>query len=161
MFNILAETFSDTIKTENYDLSQIQGIPFFYKKYGYSYAIPLIRNICLKPDKITDSPANNYKFIKAGLQDVPQLKNLYNTDNLFIKTARTEKIGKYLLKSALTTATAAETWLVLNKKKEITGYFRISNSTEWGNNLFVNEVSKLTGKQAINVLSKLKSLCLA
>ena len=45
LFNILAETFSDTLKAGNYDISQIQGIPFFYKKYGYSYAIPLIRNI--------------------------------------------------------------------------------------------------------------------
>ena len=159
LFNILAETFSDTIKAENYDISQIQGIPFFYRKYGYNYAIPLIRNICIKPDKIKAFSAGNYKFMKAGLQDIPQLKNLYNTDKLCIKTIRTEKIWKYLLKYASNTATAAETWVILNKKKEITGYFRLSVLNEWGNNLFVSEVSRLTKKQANEVLVKLGSLC--
>jgi GNAT superfamily N-acetyltransferase len=41
LIRALVERFKELLREGGYDLSQIQGIPYFYRQFGYEYAMPL------------------------------------------------------------------------------------------------------------------------
>jgi hypothetical protein len=41
LIRTLNEHFTTLLHTEGFDLSHIQGIPYFYRQFGYEYALPL------------------------------------------------------------------------------------------------------------------------
>ena len=47
LFSLLYKYFNHLLLEGRYDISSIQGIPFFYRKYGYDFILPLGRSIHL------------------------------------------------------------------------------------------------------------------
>lgn len=74
------EHFHKVVAERGFDLSIIQGIPYYYRQFGYAYAIdhtPLTRLVAWQ---IPDIPAENsarYRWRPATVDDVAVLEQLY------------------------------------------------------------------------------------
>ena len=138
-------------------LSLIQGIPYFYRQFGYEYALPLEGGLLLGGrDLPRAAPEAVFTFRQASAEDLPVLMRLYEqaAEDLAIGTVRDREIWSYLF-SHNTGALACETWLVEDAAGRAAGYFRLPEY-HFGEELAVNEVSRLDHDAALAVLGWLK-----
>ena len=144
-----------------YDLSHVQGIPYFYRQFGYEYAIPLEAQWQIEPYRIPDAPAGGYSVRQATLDDLPALMQLYDeaAGDLSIHAVRDEAIWRFLFGPSQQTELAAETWMLTDAAGEPAGYFRITHEG-FGSGLIVSEVSRLGRAPAMAALAHMKRLAL-
>jgi hypothetical protein len=161
LIRLLNERFTELLRESTFDLSHIQGIPFFYRQFGYEYAIPLEVDWRIEPHLIPErGPAGDeYRLRQATMDDVPALMRLYEqaTCQLGISAARDEAIWRYLLGPSMSTEMAAETFLALDPAGRQVGYMRVARHG-FGTGLNVGETSQLTWDTALAMLRHLKLL---
>jgi len=59
----LVAEFHKRVADKGYDLSVIAGIPYFYRQFGYEYAIPIDEETRIKINQIPDyEPKHNIRF---------------------------------------------------------------------------------------------------
>lgn len=139
-------------------LSLIQGIPYFYRQFGYEYALPLEGGLLLSHRELPMAPPETFTFRQATPVDAPLLQDLYvqAAHDLAIATVRTEETWRYLLSHGVG-ALACETWLVLDDSGSAAGYIRLP-VVHFDEELAVNEVSRLDHAPALATLRWLKQL---
>jgi GNAT superfamily N-acetyltransferase len=98
----LIERFHRLVSDQGYDLSIINGIPYYYRQYGYSYALDLNNADSLPSSKIPaadEQELNRFHLRKATPGDVTELVKLYNqaTSSLQIRDLRDQKYWQFLL----------------------------------------------------------------
>ncbi len=161
----LNDQFMKEARQDGFLLSIIQGIPYFYRQFGYRSAIKLIPDLRVEYHQISFPPGllKKVSIRKARKTDIPVLERLYNERSslLDISTRRDKLIWEFLLGPSQKTEYAAETWLVSEKSKgkqpEPAGYFRIQRKG-FGPGLIVNEASRMDRGTAAAVLEKLKAI---
>ena len=146
----------------SFHLSHIQGIPYFYRQFGYEYAIPLEGGCRLELNQVPTEEKEKTTPFSCRLMtkaDAPVVRRLYDeADGRFqIHAIRDKRIWEYLLKYTEDTETEREGWIVENAKGEIVGSFFI-RKREFGEGLEVAEASVLSYDAAISVLRHLKKL---
>ncbi len=157
--------FKDLLRSGEYDLSHIQGIPYYYRQFGYEYALPLEGGWQIRPDQIPGSVPENargFSFRLATLDDISALEQWYDdnaTRDLEISAVRDRDIWCYLLTHQGYTQSSAETWLVLDASQNPVGYFRVA-AFGFGAGLIMEESSRLSHPAAVAALGHLKTLCL-
>jgi predicted acetyltransferase len=157
----LNERFSTLLGEGGYLLSHIQGIPYFYRQFGYDYAMPLEAHWRVELDTIVNSQPSaprRFHFRPATVSDIPLLTRLYRESAALLDIAaeRDEEIWPYLLGPSTGTAMVADTWLALDESGPA-GYFRVAQHG-FGSGLIVNEASRLSLEAAEAVLYHLKSI---
>ena len=162
LIRALNERFSALLHAGGYDLSHIQGIPYFYRQFGYDYAIPLEPHWRVELDTISDTgPAarQRLQFRPATVADVPLLARLYdeNAATLDIRAERDADVWRYLLGPSTQTEIVADTWLALTEDGAAAGYFRVARHG-FGTGLIVSETSRLNMETAEAVLRYLKGI---
>lgn len=148
-------------------LSCIQGIPYFYRKFGYDYALPLEAGWRLELRQVLAPPANLYNFRHATLEDATALSSLYEqaSASLTVHTERSPETWRYLLHERdQSDAMATETWILSESAPEDPatpgkpmGYLRIPWH-HFGQELTINETSDLGFEMAWAVLHHAKTL---
>ena len=140
-------------------LSQIQGIPYYYRQFAYEYALPLEGGLRLEIRHIPDPPDVPFMFRLATGDDLPALMRLYDdaARNLAIHTVRDEATWRYLLTYTDGTETECENWLIHDVDGRIAGYMRLPEH-HFGEELVVSEVSRLGFEAALMTLQHLKML---
>lgn len=153
------ELFKQRLRERGCLLSQIQGIPYFYRQFGYEYALPLERWLKLQVRRIPDRPESAFTFRQATLDDVPTLTRLYDeaAPDLAIHTARDEAIWRYLLTNTKGTVMERDTLLIQDPGGQTAGYACIAHHG-FGEELNVNEVSRLSYDAALATLQHFKQL---
>ncbi len=144
-------------------LSHIQGIPYYYRQFGYEYALPLEGGLRLELRDVPsaeDSPAETFTFRLATPEDIPALMRWYEeaARDLVIHAVRDEAIWRYLLTDAQGTETAAQFWIVQSEGNEggrAVGYVALPQQ-HFGKELAVGEVSRLGFDPALATLRQLK-----
>jgi len=144
-----------------YDLSHIQGIPYFYRQFGYEYAIPLEGGLRLYLESIPHIETS-YTTRLATVDDIPALVGWYETMNtsLSISAYRDAAIWNYLLGAGMQTETAADTWIVLDAQQQAIGYFRVAHHNDFGVGLVLNEVSSLPHEALLMVIQQAKAIAI-
>jgi len=74
----LNRLYEQTMAEKGYIISVIRGIPYYYRKIGYEYAIPLDHRMFLS---LSNIPLDNLEFLKirkAELDDIDFIENNYN-----------------------------------------------------------------------------------
>lgn len=160
LVRLLMSRHRELLREGEFDLSHIQGIPYFYRQFGYEYAMPLDVHWNLELHSLPDKSAESaYCFRLATAQDIPVLMRFYSeaTKTLSISTLRDESVWRYLLEHSPSTVVGAETWLVTDADDQPIGYFRLPFEG-FGNGLIVNETSRLNHEIAAAVLIHLKGI---
>ena len=158
LVRILVARFDELLREGDFDLSPIQGIPYFYRRLGYEYALPLEADWRFELYQVPDTPSG-YSFCQATLDDLPVLMAMYDqaAADLSIHAVRDEAVWRYLFGPSLQTEMTAQTWLVQDRAGQVAGYFRLPERG-FGQGLIINEVSQLSHDAALAVLGQLKTL---
>lgn len=152
--------FEELMREGDYDLSHIQGIPYFYRQFGYEYAMPLeawcrveLHNFKAPPD------GSAYTFSPASEADIPTLMSLYDAaaERLEISAMRDEAIWRYLLGPSLQTDMAGHPWLIYGPNNTPAGYLRVM-PVGFGEGLICGEASLLSADAALAALQWLVAL---
>jgi predicted N-acetyltransferase YhbS len=79
-------------------LSHLQGIPYYYRQFGYTYALPLNANVRLELRDVPAEPAPAVDIRQASAADIPALAQLYAeaARDLDIHAVRDRAIWEYL-----------------------------------------------------------------
>lgn len=134
-------------------LSLIQGIPYFYRQYGYEYAIPLEGCLRFTGRDLPPATEARFSFRPAVLDDIPLLARLYDEAgcDLPIRTARDETVWRYLFQHTPGTETEAETLVIEDEGGRVAGYLRLP-AHHFFDELTVNETSRLGYDAAVATL---------
>jgi predicted N-acetyltransferase YhbS len=96
--------FHDAVSAQNFDLSIIEGIPYYYRQFGYAYATDHVTSEALLSSHIPDLPAHvaPVRLRPATEVDVPQLAQFYDVtmSALDLTTLRSTDIWHYMLAAA-------------------------------------------------------------
>lgn len=147
----LDRRFKELLAAGEYDISHIQGIPYFYRQFGYEYALPLEGGYHVPLHTVPPIP-EGVTFRKATVDDIPTLVKLYDAASsaLSISAVRDAETWAYLFGPAQQTETASDFWLVY-QAGEPSAYWRHAHHG-FGNGLIVAEVSALSVEAAAAVL---------
>ena len=130
--NYLYSYFDRLLTEGKYDFSSIQGIPYFYRKYGYDFVLPLIRNIALPVRNIPETKLEDSPFLlditirHADEDDQKVMMGLLQEENqkLLITSIRDEQLWKVQEQFKMNDSLSFET-MVLEREGSVDGYFRI------------------------------------
>ena len=151
--------FKHRLHERGFLLSHIQGIPYYYRQFGYEYALPLEGGLRLETRHVPTPPTGPFTFRLATLDDLPTLMRLYDeaAQDLAIHTVRDEPTWRYLLAHTDSTETECENWLIQNADGQNVGYMRLPRH-HFGEELVVSEASRLGFDAALAALNHLKTL---
>ena len=165
LMRLLYREFEATLAEEGFDLAVVQGIPGFYRRFGYYYSIPLEPHIDiplhLVPYSTGEGDGGAYDFRLAEEGDIPFLLGEdegYRRSN-FISVFRDGAHWKYLLTYSPKIACGSEFWIMEGREREERCYFRISRQG-FGAGLIVSEVSEGISDDALtNLFAFCKKIC--
>jgi predicted N-acetyltransferase YhbS len=151
--------FKELLREGGYHLSQIQGIPYFYRQFGYEYAIPLEGGWVCELRHLPADEGEAYHFRQATGEDIPTLARMYDEAAKVsaIYCPRSRAIWDYLMTHGLETETAREFWLVLDEEDQPVGYWGIALHG-FGNGLIVCEASRLIQPMGAAIMPRLRRM---
>ncbi len=143
LLSALACRFDEILRAEGYLLSHIQGIPWFYRKFGYEYTLPLENKVLLELRHVTEAGARPVVFRKAGEKDLAILDTFYKESigALDLAAVRSKEEWSYLLGPSMNGDYAADTYMVESGARAV-GYCRVPKKG-FGEGLILGECSNL------------------
>ncbi|MCC6166284.1 MAG: GNAT family N-acetyltransferase [Caldilineaceae bacterium] len=150
--------FKERLAERGCVLSIIQGIPFYYRQFGYDYALPLEGGWRLELRQAPSTPETGHNLRRATLDDLPSLQSLYAraVRSLTIHAVRTPEIWRYLLEPYMTpVADSRQTWAVCAADGAVAGYARLPEF-HFGAELVVDEASLVSADAGLALLAHLR-----
>ena len=148
----LNHRFDHRLQDENYDLAVIQGIPGFYRKFGYQYSIPLENHLEVPLHLMDESRESDFVIRDATLEDIPFLirqDKLYQ-EKYFLSVNRSKEQWAYLLTHSKDTEYGADYWIIEHANGE--KYYARIPYTGFGYGLIISEVSEQISWPAMEAL---------
>lgn len=148
--------FKQRLQAHGCHLSLIQGIPYYYRQFGYTYAMPLEGGIRLEGRELPPLTGPAYTFVRATPDDLPQLIALYTqaAHDLTISAVRDAEHWRYMTGPMQGTELACELWLIRDPAGAVAGYLRLPDH-HFGEELAVSEVSCLAPEAGLATLHQL------
>ena len=120
--------FDGQLRSRGYHLASIQGIPCFYRQFGYEYIIPLEHGYELSPEQVPEPlEADELSSVRrATPEDIPLLQGYLAAvqASLGVSVERSAEAWRYQDDPARTDEDVLDTYLTL-EAGEPTGYFRV------------------------------------
>ncbi|MBN1122836.1 MAG: GNAT family N-acetyltransferase [Anaerolineae bacterium] len=156
----LDRRFKELLDEGGFDVSHIQGIRYFYRLFGYEYAMPLQVWNSLELRDIPDGD-DAISFRPATVDDIPMLSKLYDEagQTLGVSAVRDEESWRYLFEYGPSTECGREFYLALNTSGEVSGYWGIEPHG-FGEGLNVSETSLMDYQTARASIRKFKALAI-
>jgi predicted N-acetyltransferase YhbS len=159
----LVNHFKECLAEDEYDLSFLGGIPYYYRQFGYEYALPLEGYWHLPlyqiPFAAENAPA--YTFRDAAPDDIPTLMEMYEvaTRDLNISTVREAEVWRYQIEHKAETDSGAYTLLMTDPSGKLAGYVRLKKFGV-GSGLIVCEASQFAFRDVPALFQRLKEIAL-
>ena len=154
LMRILNKEFDSTLDEENFDLAVIQGIPGFYHRFGYHYAIPLENHINLPLHLIPKKQEHSkYSFRPASMEDIPYLlqEDQAYRKSLSLTVFRDAANWTYLLTRSVNTEYGSDYWIMEHPAENQRFYCRIPKQG-FGTGLILSEISENITYEAFHEL---------
>jgi GNAT superfamily N-acetyltransferase len=162
---ILMELFWQRFQERGALLSIIQGIPYFYRQYGYEFAmLALEGGWRIQPDQIPAPFEPGYTIRPATPADIPVLCELYDTQarRQNVRERRDPEVWEYLLtRTEQPEEMQHDTLMVLDPNGKPAAYFRVPDFHFDPNLLIIDEVSDVSFAAALAIFDHLKALTTA
>ncbi|MBI9052979.1 MAG: GNAT family N-acetyltransferase [Bacteroidales bacterium] len=152
LMRLLNQEFDAVLKEEEFDLAVIQGIPGFYHKFGYHYAIPMENhlNICLK-NIPSQAKTRRFEIRNAEISDIPFLisEDKSYRDANYISVFRNTNTWEYILRQGRKTEYGSDVIILEFEQEKF--YCRILFQG-FGKGLIVSEVSNSISEESFMFL---------
>ena len=151
----LMREYHRKVSEDGYDLSAIEGIPYYYRQFGYEYALPLLEETRVAINKIPDYKCMHVirPFTSRDVFRATQL--LAKTQRkFFVHAARDKGIWKMHEKTGRVAEYCFKGYGV-EENDEMGAYFRISENIE-SKELFLREITDVDQSMAQSILGFLK-----
>ncbi len=100
LFGKMNEVYEQALIDNGYFVSALRGIPYYYRKFGYEFLLPLNQRVNLLSDKIPKDEIKHLRIRKANQGDIPIIQDLYESiykDSLILhKFDSANFVDKYL-----------------------------------------------------------------
>jgi predicted acetyltransferase len=153
----LVDEYHKEVEKQRYDLAVIEGIPYFYRQFGYEYAIPLLEETRIRLDQIPEYKSK-VKIRPFTEKDIPEaMKFLERPQSKFyVHNARDETIWEMQQKTSIASDPEPFEGYSLEEKGEMIAYFRIREIPK-EKELLLTEIADVDRLAAEAVLSFLKN----
>lgn len=151
----LHEEYHKQLLEQDYDLSAIEGIPYFYRQFGYEYVLPLLDETAIRLDKVPDYEVS-HKIRPFTSRDIPRADQLLRKtqEKFYVHTVRDEGIWKMQQETGMIAEYGFDGYAV-EEKGEMTAYFRTNYNVE-GKELLLREITDVDQACARSILGFLK-----
>lgn len=152
------DAFKQRLAQRGCVLSCIQGIPHYYRQFGYDYALPLEGGLTLELRHAPEDVDHGYRVRAATPDDLDALAALYDQTaaGLPLHAARGHDVWRFLLgPEPEGHATIHRTWVICAGDGQVVGYARLPQF-HFGEELVVDEASTLSLEAAQTLLSDLR-----
>jgi len=152
----LVAEFHKRVADKGYDLSVIAGIPYFYRQFGYEYAIPIDEETRIKIDQIPDyEPKHNIRPFND--EDIPKAMQLLKQtqQKFYVHSIRDEKIWRMQQKTLMASDPPRFEGYAVEGNEDIVAYFRIVDKPK-DKELVLREVTDTDQLTARSILRFLK-----
>jgi len=153
----LVEEYHRELENVGYDLSVIEGIPYFYRQFGYEYAIPLNEETRIEIEKLPGYEMEHEIRSFEG-SDIPRAMSLLNhsQSKFYVHSVRSKCIWEIQHETNIDSEQFQA--YAVEKGDEVVAYFRL---TEKGaeKTLFLREVSETDVSTSRSIIRFLKDLC--
>jgi hypothetical protein len=85
LVRLLYSHFEQELQRGQYDISTIEGIPYFYRQFGYDFVIPMEQNVLLHLEQFPKQSAvltDAVSLRQADTDDIAKLDSLYRSHNM-------------------------------------------------------------------------------
>jgi predicted acetyltransferase len=126
----LVEEYHKEVAQQGFDLSVIEGIPHFYRQFGYEYALTLDEETMIPLEKLPDSESE-LEIRPFTIKDIPRAMKLLNQSQtkFCVHSVRNEQIWKMQQETGLASEYSFDGYAI-EERGRITAYFRISCKPE-------------------------------
>ena len=126
----LINEFHKRAAEKEYDLCAIEGIPYFYRQFGYEYALPLDQETKISLNQIPDYESN-LNIRPFTDEDIPKAMQLLGESQkkFYVHSIRDEKIWKMQQETRIASGDKFEGYALENNGEMMT-YFRIRGKSE-------------------------------
>jgi predicted acetyltransferase len=149
------EEYDKRVLEQGYYLSAIEGIPYFYRQFGYEYAIPLDEQTRIRLEEIPDyEPVHTIRPLANS--DISKAMELleWSQRKFYVHSVRDKAIWKMQQEAHMAAEYDFEGYSV-EKEGQMIAYFRISQNPE-SKELFLREITDVDQCGARSVLKFLK-----
>lgn len=153
----LASEFHKRAEEQGYDLCAIEGIPYFYRQFGYEYALPLNQETRIRIEQIPDYESK-MAIRPFTIEDIPEAMQLLTRSQtkFYVHSIRDEKIWKMQEKTGIASGDKFEGYVV-EKDGKMVAYLRIREKIE-DKELILREASDIdyyTGRVILKFLKEI------
>jgi len=152
----LVQEYHKEVAEQGFDLSVIEGIPYFYRQFGYEYALTHDEETTISLEKLPEFESN-LRIRPFNIKDIPKaMKLLAQSQSKFcVHSVRDEQIWKMQQETGLAGEYGFDGYAV-EEKGEMTAYFRITCRLE-EKELILREATDADYLTTMTVLSFLKN----
>lgn len=152
----LIDEFHRDAKDQEYDLAVIEGIPYFYRQFGYEYAIPLLEETKIRLDQIPEieSGIGIRPFNEA---DIPKAMTLLaqSQKRFCVHSVRDEHVWRTQHETKIASDPEPFEAYAVEEQAELVAYFRMRENTK-DKELILTEITEVDQLSAQAVLNFLK-----
>jgi predicted acetyltransferase len=152
----LVGEFHKDVKRQGYDLAVIEGIPYFYRQFGYEYSIPLLEETRISLDQIPkyETKVNIRRFNE---KDVPSAIDLLERaqSKFHVRSVRSKSVWMAQHKTSIASDPEPFEAYVAEERRRLIAYFRIRKMPE-EKELLLTEISAVDQIAAEAILNFLK-----
>ena len=152
----LVSQYHRDVQKQEYDIAVIEGIPYFYRQFGYEYAIPLLEETTIRIDQIPEfkTKMRVRPFIE---KDIPKAKELLDKSQTkyYVYSIRDGTVWKMQQKTGVASDPEPFQSYVVEEQTEVVAYFR-TREVKKEKQLLLTEIAEVDHLAAQAVLGFLK-----
>ena len=153
----LIEEYHKEVQKQGYDIAVIEGIPYFYRQFGYEYAVPLLEETKIRLDQIPEWKPK-IKIRPFAEKDIPKAKVLLEQSQrkFYVHSVRDETIWKVQQRTSIASDPEPFQGYAVEEQGKMIAYFRIRDIPN-EKELLLTEITEVDQLAAQAVLSFLKN----
>ena len=148
--------FLKTVARQNFDLAVIEGIRYFYRQFGYDYALPLLEETQIRLDQIPDSRSN--VIIRSfTARDIAEAMKLLEVSQrkFYVHSVRSKAVWEMQEKTRIASDPEPFQGYAVEEDGRLTGYFRLRENCK-EKELLLTEISEVDQLEAQAIADFLK-----
>lgn len=158
LVRMLVEEFHREVENQGFDLAVIEGIPYFYRQFGYEYSIPLLEETRISLGQIP-SFKSSIKIRPFTAKDISRAADIlkHSQGKFNVHSVRDETVWKIQQKTKIASDTEPFQAFVVEEEGKMTAYFRMRENLKEKELILteITEVDQLASQAVLQFLKKL------